>query len=212
MSYYKHKMRILLTRRTGDWLKLQERPRLSAAVVLLIACLVAVLCWRGVAVAGVRSEGLRLAVSCVAAYAAYLAGVATWFARFSPVELKSLLAGGTGGAIATQVPGESEFDDALDTSMDTAFREAGNQARNVLGMLLAVAVLGSLFVSIHFIFHAPYYLGQLLVDGGKIRHRAMSTGNDLDAIVLPFLQSWPIALVLLLHYMMIGFVVDAALK
>lgn len=125
---------------------------------------------------------------------------------------KSLLAGGIGGAIATQIPGESAFDNTLDESMDAAFRQAGHDARNVLGLLLAVGVLGFLFVSIHFVFHAPYFLGQLLVDGGKIRHRAMPIGKGLDAILLPFLQSWPIALILLLHYTVIGFVVDATLK
>jgi hypothetical protein len=212
MSYYRHKIRILLTRRTGDWLRRHNWPRFGAAIVLLMAAMTAIVCWRSLVDAGLKSEGLRVALSFLAGYAAYLVCISLWLTRFAAMDPKSLFVGGVGEAITTQIPGESEFDDSLDSQMDIAFRQASFDARNIMGLFAAVAVLGAMFVAIHFVYHAPYYLGQLLVDGGKIRHRAMPAGTMLDGVVLPFLQSWPVAVALLLHCTVIGLVLDATLK
>jgi hypothetical protein len=212
MSYYRNKMRTLLTRRTGDWLRRHNWPRFGAAIVLLMATMTAVVCWQSLVNAGLTSEGLRVALSFLAGYIAYLVCMALWLTRFVAMDSKCLLVGGVGGAITTQIPGESEFDDSLDTQMEIAFRQAGNDARNILGLVAAAAVLGAMFVAIHFVYHAPYYLGQLLVDGGKIRHRAMPSGTMLDGVTLPFLQSWPIAIALLFNCTVIGLVLDATLR
>lgn len=212
MGYYQQKMRVVLTRRAGDWLRLQEWPRLYAAVILLICGFTAVVCWLRLTEAGWNVEWQRVGMSCLGAYVIYLGCLAVWFLRFAPMTSQELLAGGFEDEIVTPVPGESEFDDSLETQIDTAAREAAHDVRSVLGLFVAAAVLGAVFVSAYFIYHAPYFMGQLLVDGGKIRHRSVSRGTPLDPIVLPFLQSWPVAVALIMHYTLIGLAWDAGLR
>lgn len=212
MSFYRDQMRIVLTCRTGDWLMRQGWPRLEALTVLLVASFAAFACWSSLADAGLQKQGFRIPLSCIAAYAAYLAAIALWIQRVSPVSAKSLLLDGMAGPIATQRPDQTTIDQATDFASDSFDHALDSQEpEGVLWICGTAAILGVLFVLAFFIYHAPYYLGQLLVDGGKIRHRSLPAGTPPSAIALPFLQSWPVALVLFVHYSMIGFALDALL-
>lgn len=67
-----------------------------------------------------------------------------------------------------------------------------------------VAIAGILLVAWHWVRHARWYLGKLLVLGGKVRHRTVSVPDSGAWLLLPLRQTvWP-AVALVLHYWLIG--------
>ena len=157
---------------------------------------------------GARSAAVRFALGGLVGYVMYLLWIGLWFLRVSPIEAKSLLIDGP-EQIHTDVPGESRFDDWLDDSARGALEQANQRTNDAIAVLVFAAVLGVLYVVFHVVYHAPWYLGKLLVDGGKTRHRTTPAGNTADFVVLPLLQSWPVAVILVVHYTMLGLVFQA---
>lgn len=197
-------MQVLLTQRAADWLSRHRWPRLTAVLLLSIAVFVAIGCWYRLQQAGIGIIAARVPLSFLAGYIAYLAGAGVWYSRFPPIDPKLLLTAGASSPIDTFVPGDSQFDEMFSEAMDSATRQAGRDSDNVLGFLVTMAVFGFVFVAIYYIYHAPYYLAQLLVHGGKIRHRSAPAYRSGVIFTVPLQQSAPIATVMIIHYSLLG--------
>jgi hypothetical protein len=60
-------------------------------------------------------------------------------------------------------------------------------------------------VALYWIFFAPWFLGQLLVLGGKIQHRTLPESGSASWLLALMQQTKWIAIILGLHYLAIGF-------
>jgi hypothetical protein len=211
MSYYQEEMCRTLTQRAGDWLQCKYWPRTTALIVLgmSVACLyfsslLAFAC-------GVEYLPLRFAISTFCGYLMYLLLLGLWMRVFTSIEAKDLLIK-EATLKSTDVAGESEFDERLNNVAQEALRESTRRAENLVGFVVILCLFGVFFISCHFVYHAPWYLAQLLVQSGKIRHRAVPTGSMFDSLVLPLWQSWPAAILLLLHSASLGLAIKIILE
>ena len=210
MSYYDDQMRKLLARRAGDWLVVHRRPRLRACCGICIWLLAAYGASDQLVFFDLQHASLRFAINSICGYCAFLAFMGAWLASVTSMPAKSLVPSGV-NEIRTEVPGNSSFDDWIDEGVTAAIRESSRQAGNPLALLLAIGTLGLVFLGIYFVVHAPWFLGKMMVDGGKVQHRSTPSGRTLDCIILPFLQTWPAALMVLIHYATIGAVLQQML-
>lgn len=208
MSYYNKQMRILLSRRAGDWLLAHGSPRITALLGIVVGMLAAYACSMGLLSLGLQNMAGRFALNTIAGYIAFLLYLGWWLHSISPMPAKSLLIG-TDRRIRTEVPGDTEFDTALEDSYDREINQLQPEAENVLAFVLGVGLMGLVYVSFHLMFHAPWYLGKLMVDTGKIQHGSAPTGSGLDVLVLPLRRSWPIAFLLVIHFAALGAVLQS---
>lgn len=208
MSYYHEQLRKSLVCRAGDWLRVKRMPRVTAVFILLVAIATAVGCGLRFRSGGMESLGLVLPLSCFVGYFAYLATTGVWLLLTACVESNELAAKNIGGPV-TLAAQDSGFDDKIrDAIVDAVSRET-HQPANPLGVVVLIGLLGVVFVSIHFVAHAPWYLGELMVNAGKIGHKASPEGAPFDFLYLPFLQSWPAGLFLIINAAGVGFMVEA---
>ncbi len=157
--------------------------------------------------ADVQNSGIRFGLSFLIAYAAMLLVIGLWFHTVSPVKAKELVMDGH-REISTRVPGDSAVDDKMQLCADEAKRAVARNAHGLIGVYVAAGVAGCLYIGIHFFYHAPWYLGKLLVEGGKVQHPASPEATPYCWIVLPFLYSYPVGLLMGLHYLSVGYILE----
>ncbi len=209
MSHYDRQMCTLLSRRAGDWLLTHAWPRFTAFFGIVLGLVVAYHCSIQLLNLGLENRAGRFALNAVGGYLVFLTYLGIWLFCIPVQPAKSLVIDGD-QSVKTEIPGTSQFDDSMNDAIDNAIRESGRQANGVLGFIVVAGVLGLLFIGCHFVFHAPWYLGKLMVDGGKVHHRSTPAESPLACIVLPIRQTWPAALLLVLHYATMGAVLDFA--
>jgi hypothetical protein len=198
MSYYQEQMRSLLSRRAGDWLLCRRWPRMFAAFALMLPLLCAYTCWNELPLVGIHNGVARVPICIIAAYAGYLCVMGLWLVRMAPMDAKSLLVNGAKD-LKTPVPGDSQFDRSFDDAVDFQIEQANCRGEGFKAMF-ALAALGYVFIAIHFIYHAPWYLGQLMVDSGKVRHRSVKASGQVSWFSPTVRQSWVVAIALTVHY------------
>lgn len=195
----------VLTQRTGDWLSHRTRPRTIALSALLLSMASAVGVSFQLHGIGLKNVVLQIVLGSVAGYAIYLLILGLWMRSFSAIDATALLNEGS-RPVRTGRPGDTDFDKQLEWSAELAIGHAARDAHSLIAFTLLLNTLGLLFIGIHFIYHAPWYLGQLLVNGGKIRHRAAPKERAAAFLFLPFCQSWPVAVVAIIHSASVGLV------
>lgn len=209
MSYYDEQMRKVLNQRAGDWLIARHWPRTTAIIGVVVVLLTVYICSTGLMWAGLQNMAGRLALSVISGYLVLLLYLGLWLLLVPLAPVKSLLIH-SDHPNRTEVPGETEFDKKLNDSFDHAIRES-TRNDDTLGRLVTVALLGGLFVGFHFVFHAPWYLGGLMVDVGKIQHRSIPSGQNSVFVAL-LRRSWPLAVLLVVHYAMIGATIQLLMR
>lgn len=203
MSYYKEQMCLLLTQRAGDWLSQIAWPRTTMTCSLLLALASSMGGFFAVHALGIENLALRFLAGAASGYFTYLLFYSLWLLQFSAKEAKALVLHGA-DTIRTKPPGESAFDESLNEIADRHVGQALREGEGMLGILVLTGILGFFFIACHAIYHAPWYLGQLLVQSGKIRHAAAPRGGNWDFMYLPLWQSWPVGLLVVVHSAVVG--------
>lgn len=213
---YSERMQKALVGRAGDWLTRQSLPRLTMTLAVAVGTMASMQC--ADAIVGVRSLGLRFPACFLAGYVGYLATLGAWYLCRSPVNSRTLLQDAP-PTIRTAEPWSANLDDDGDpqnpfSSSDADFwrqmrestlRDAGKDVPGALiAFLLSVAFLGAILVGVHRIVYAPWYLGELLVLGGKVRHETSSAPPAQFWAAVLFWQSRYEAIALCVHYVLLG--------
>jgi len=212
MGFYADKLRQVLTGRTGDWLARHTWPHLTMVAAFALSALAAHQCslvivnWGGFA--------LRFSVNFLAGYSIFLLCLGLWQSAQPPLDQASLLDGAS-ESIGTKNPWDDDAVEAREQFIEHAERSAKLQVRGEgLQGLIALAVLamivGTLIVAMHMIWYARWYLGRLLVLGGKVRHRTLPNLPLISRIMAPlWLTGWA-AVILLVHYALLGLLLQWA--
>jgi hypothetical protein len=200
---YADRMQKVLTGRTGDWIARRSRPWLVMLLAFLAACLSAFECSSMLLTLGVSGMAIRFALSFLAAYAAFLLILSAWFLLMPAIDARSLLDGAP-QTIETTSPQDDDTDWEEQVRQAMQHVDAQDRAKALVGFLLIAAVLGALFVMLHWIRFARWYLAELLLLGGKVRHKVTRRLEVAPSFVVLLRQTIWIALTLLVHYSLIG--------
>jgi hypothetical protein len=212
MSYYADHMRQVLTGRAGDWLARRASPHLTITLAIALSGLGAYEC--SLRIVNWGSFALRFGVNFLAAYTVFVLCLVFWLWTKRPLDSADLLDGAP-GTIETKDPWDDEaiesterFIEQFRYSAEQEVRQHGAQA--LLGLAVAAMILGTLFVAAHMIYYARWYLGQLLVEGGKVRHRTLIDKSLVAWILAPFRLTFWAGVILLGHYVILGLLVQWA--
>jgi hypothetical protein len=203
MSYYQEKMRKILTHLTADWLVCHNWPRMMESCALLVALLAAYASAAYLLSINARNFGMSFAVGFICGYAVHEWCRGFWLLSWHPIDSRDLLSDGVEHD-TMRVPGETNFDDWFNNQVSESFNQSVRQSKGLLGFVVMSGILGLSFVGLYVIYHAPWYFAKLLVEGGKVRHRVTSAGTQIGLFFLPACQSWPLALILLVHCATVG--------
>jgi len=157
---------------------------------------------------------LRFSVNFLAAYAAFLLCLGLWLWTRPTLDRPALLDGAP-EFIETKDPWDDEAEElrrrTLDQANDSAL-DAGRDkgAQGLAGLALFVMIVGPLLVAMHMIWYARWHLGHLLVLSGKVRHRTLTTPSAAAWLVVPFQQTVWAAAILLVHYVLLGLLLQWA--
>ena len=207
-SYYYRRMRIVLSRRASNWLRRKAWPRFTATAMILASIGVAYATFCFLSDVGIHSLGVKFGTSFSVGYATLIVLQGAWLLSRKSVEATELMSGAD-AEIVTAEPGSSSFDRSMSEIAERGASQSARESDSVLGLIIMAGLLGILFASFHFIYHGPWYLGKLMVDSGKVRHKATPSGQWFDFLRLPLGQSWPIGLVTWLHCTSVGFLLDS---
>lgn len=201
---YADRMRTALIGRAGDWLARRSWPQgtmLLSFAAAGLAGYAASLALDSLAAPGVA---LRIMLGSAAAYAGYGLFYTAWI-RCQPTTPAMSLLEGAPADIETRSPWDDE--DGVAERIERAFEQQVHQSNHngdsglgLLGFLLLVSLLGLVFVALHACWYARWNLGALLVDGGRIEHRALGPRDPWAWIAAPFRQSGVIALALAMNH------------
>jgi len=212
MGFYAEKMRIALTGRAGDWLARHSWPRLTMLVAFSLSASAAyqfsqyTVGWGGLAV--------RFSLSFLVAYAVFVLCLALWLSLKPSVDQAALLDGAP-EAIETKNPWDDEAIENREQVIEHATRSAEQQAHTegvggLIVLALVAMIVGTVFVAAHMTWYARWYLGRLLVLGGKVRHRSLTEVPAASCLTAPVQLTLWTAVILLAHYAMLGLLLQWA--
>jgi hypothetical protein len=212
MAYYADQMRKGLTGRAGDWLARHSWPHLTMILAFILSAWAAYLCSNYIV--GWGGFSFRFSVNFVAGYAVFVSCLGLWLWTKPSLDRSALLDGAP-ELIETQDPWDNEAIESrqrlIDDSMRTAEREArGDGLQGLIGLAVVTMVLGTLFVAMHMMWYARWYLGHLLVLGGKVRHRALTDVSAVPWLTAPVRLTFWAAVILLVHYALLGLLLQWA--
>ncbi len=199
-------MRRLISQRAGDWLLSTKHPRLVASSAIALSMLTFGAYTLYITTAVVQSFGIAFGLASCLSYLTFLFILALWLQTTHSIDWKTLRPKSTGRE--TGLPGQTDFDRGLDQQIDSAADNALRNSDGVLGFAVMTAVFGIFFVSVHYVYHAPYYFGQLLFDSGKISHRISPPAKASAIITEPIRQSWIVCIMLVLNFACVGLLLD----
>ncbi len=167
MPFYAEEMRKALTARAGDWLARHAWPRLTLITAFTLSALGAYDCahwivsWGGFA--------LRFSVVFLVGYAIFVVYLVLWLWT-KPLLDPSDLLDGAPKAIETKDPWDDEAAEGRQQLIEQTTRSTINQGQQagVQGLLvlsIVGVILGTLFVAMHMLWYARWYLGRLMVLG-----------------------------------------------
>lgn len=206
MGFYADRMRTALTLLAGDWITRHGRPRMVVVIAFVASFVAAHFASTLLLSAGLSSMALRFTVCFALGYFVFLLALSGWYLRMPCLESRQLLEG-KGAQTRTRDPSEWNADDSTWGDVwDHLAREIEppQAAAALAAFYLLAAVIGTAIVAIYWIYFAPWYLGQLLVLGGKVRHRSLSNSGGAPAPLALMQQTKWIAVILGLHYLGIG--------
>jgi hypothetical protein len=206
MTYYRENIRRLISQRAGDWLVISKHPRLLAGSAIVFSLITFAGSTFYFKTSGVKSFGLAFTLASCLSYASFLLILAYWIHSMCTLDWRLLRP--KLSEHVSERPGETEFDRTMDHQLESAVDNAARNGEGVLEIAMLTALFGIIFVSIHYIYHAPYYLGQLLFDSGKISHRTAPKARFSALLVEPIRQSWMVCVVLIINFAFIGLLLD----
>lgn len=208
MAYY-DEIRDVMTRRAGNWLARHAQPRISMTILMGIASLAAYRCTISLEAIGIRYLTVQFSISFLVGYVTFVVCVACWSRIIPNLEKQQLLAepAALGETRSPHDWGEKAWYVAMTRS--TA-RSAGQQqgSGGGIAILLLVALLGVAFVAAHWIIYARWFLGQILVWGGRVPHREIRDIPRDAWIRAPIQQTIQPAGLLWIHYTILGIVLQ----
>ena len=86
----------------------------------------------------------------------------------------------------------------------------GQGAQGLIALAIITIIFGTLFVAAHMVWYARWYLGRLLLLGGKVRHRTISDVSAIACLTAPLQLTVWAAAILLLHYALLGLLLQRA--
>jgi hypothetical protein len=205
-------MKRTLTGRAGDWLARNGWPHLTMIVSFAVAgwaayeCSTLLMNWAGLA--------LRFSVNFLAGYATFLFCLSVWLAT-KPTLDRSELLDGAPQDIETKDPWDDEAIERRGQMAEHVGRSVndapqGNAAQALVGLALLAMIIGALIVASHMIWYARWHLGRMLVAGGKVSHRTLGAAPAVAWLVTPFRQTVWAAVILLVHYALLGLILQLA--
>lgn len=209
MGFYAEQMQKALACRAGDWICVHHAPRTIMLFTFLASMASAYGGSSWLLSAGIQSMAVRFAICFVLAYLVFLAVLGCWYLHVPRVGKRELLEQAA-AAPRTQDPTdvdreesawERSFNDGLEQAMQ---RNPQQGAAALAGLCIFAAIIGALIVAFHWIRYAPWYLGQLLVLGGKVEHRAIPRASPNAWIAVLLSQTKWVAIILFVHYVAIG--------
>ena len=209
---YADEMRKALTGRAGDWLARHTWPHLTMVVALALSAWAAYQCSHFIV--GWGGLTLRFSVNFLAAYAIFVLCLGLWLWTKPSLDRSALLDGAP-KLIETKNPWDDDAIEGREQLIEHASRSAEDQARGegvqgLIGLAIAAMILGTLFVAVHMVWYARWYLGRLLVQGGKLRHRTLTDVHAVSWLRAPLqLTEWA-AVILLVHYALLGLLLQWA--
>ena len=206
MALYSHEMQKAITGRAGDWLARHASPHVTMVVAFAVSAWIANKC--SAIIAGIGGMALRFSVNFLAAYGAFLVCLGVWLWTKPTLDRSALLEGAPED-IETKDPWDEEADELrkqvvehANRAVQDATRRNGPQA--LVGLALFAMIIGLVFVAGHMVWYARWHLGNMLVLGGKVRHRTLGAPPTAAWLVIPFSQTVWAATVLLVHYVLVG--------
>ena len=212
MSYYAHRMHKALSGRAGDWLARHAWPHLTMVVAVTVASLAAFQCSLGIVNWG--GFALRFSINFLVGYAVLVLCLAIWLWTKPSLHPEDLLDGAT-KTIETKNPWDDEAIEARERLIEQATESARHQAfddgaAGLLGLAIASLIFGTLFVAAHLIWYARWYLGRLLLLGGKVHHRTLADVPAISWLTAPLQITGAAAVILLVHYALLGVILEWA--
>jgi len=209
---YADTMRTALTGRAGDWLARHSWPRITMVAVFSLSAWAAYQCsnW----IAGWGGFATRFSISFLAGYAVFVLCLVCWLWIRPSLDQVALLDGAP-DSIETINPWGEEATEAREQFLDGARRSAEHQARadgaqGLIGLAVAAIIVGTLFVVLHMVWYARWYLGRLLLLGGKVRHRTLENQQAFSYLAAPVQITIWAAVILLVHYALLGLILQWA--
>ncbi len=206
MSYYRENMRRLISQRAGDWLLKTKNPRLVATSAIALSMLTFGTYTFYIMTALVQSFGVAFGLASCLSYLTFILILAIWLQTAHAVDWRTLSSNST--VRETGRPGQTDFDKGLDRQIDSATDNALRNSDGVIEFAVMTTVFGIVYISVHYVYHAPYYLGQLLFDSGKISHRIAPPAKTSAIITEPIRQSWIACFMLVLNFACVGLLLD----
>jgi len=212
MALYSHEMQKALTGRAGDWLARKAWPHVTMVVAFAVSAWTAYEC--SIRIANVGGLALRFSLNFLAAYAVFVLCLGIWIWT-KPTLDRSALLDGAPESIETKDPWDDEAVELREQIVDHASRSAKDSARGdgaqaLIGLTLFAMIFGTLFVAAHMVWYARWHLGRMLVLGGKIRHRTLTDIPVVPWLVTPLRLTVWAATILLVHYALLGLLLQLA--
>lgn len=206
---YVDRMHKTLTRRAGDWLSRNSRPRLLVLWSYGLAALVAYRSSVSLAALGIIDVATRFSICFLIAYVTYAFVIGIWLTRMPTIHQQTLMRGAP-REIETRCPSDG-CPEWLEQVVDGALASIRRDSRSVLVLVMCLAILGVVFLLTHWMIYARWYLGELMVLAGKVQHRSVRRVAHDAWVTEPFRQSFWMAFGLLLHFALIGTLVTLKL-
>jgi hypothetical protein len=156
----------------------------------------------------IGSIALRIALCFLSGYAAYAVFLGIWLVFRPSLNSHDLLEGGPPGTETSSPSDDKHRNDAIEfvrQTNDNLCEKLGELG--IQGLVLAIvltAVFGTLLVGLFQIGYARWFLGELMVESGKVRRSGQSESEPLRVILTPIGRSKWLALALLFHFLTIG--------
>ena len=147
-------------------------------------------------------------------YAIFVLYLVLWLWTKPPLDTSALLDGRT-KFIETKNPWDDEAIEGRERLIEHAQRSAEDQVRQegaqaLIALAIAAMIVGTLFVAVHMMWYARWYLGRLLVLGGKVRHRTLTDIPSASWVTAPLQLTIWAAVILLVHYALLGLLLQWA--
>jgi hypothetical protein len=157
---------------------------------------------------------MRFSVNFLAAYAVFALCLGFWLWMQPSLDQAALLDGAPESS-ETINPWDDEATEAREQLVEHARRSAEHQARaegaqGVIGLAIAAMIVGTFFVALHMVWYARWYLGRLLLLGGKFRHRTLKNVPAVSSLAAPLQLTVWAAVILLVHYALLGLLLQWA--
>lgn len=212
---YADQLRVALTGRLGDWLRRERCPRAVMTFALLFAGLIG-FGWSALLFdIGLRNMSMRFSLGYFVAYSAFVLFLGAWL-HTAPELNRQRLMDGAPSDICTRDPGDIDDTDessamrrAFRSSFEHEIRVRGMDPRGLAGLAIAAAIIGVIAVAWHYIWQAPWHLAQMLIEAGKLRHRALPAPSQFAWLLAPIHRTGWAALILGLHYAAAGWILQA---